>query len=300
MFILADNPDGLNFGGVTPALCAEENGDTEASCRVRAVLSAMDGVLMAEKEMGVKSNVNMTAAWSSDVKNSIDGKVVDGIGIYGFQDMVAGVADPSIANYELRSSKKEFQQAFKDRWVHSVNSAANWAYVKEKLGDEYEKYKFPPHKWFIAEFKAQGMPNSQLTQDLKSMSEEGKKEGGYFMGANVFQFQNDYTKPSPQPLFGLFGLGNGTFSKTTDVCQEDITTHTGSCEQWTTYCLQALDSENDRAPNVAEAWTGSDTVAVHGLCTKLLSMASVNNTVNSSNLDSRPTSPEQSGVRVIV
>jgi len=297
MLILQDNPDGLNFGGVTPQECGDD-GHTEAECRVKAVLSAMDGVLMAEKERGVKGTVNMTVAWSSDIKDSIDGKCMQCIGMYGFQDMVAGAADPSIAGYKLRSTKKDFQAAFANRWTHSINSAATWAYIKEQVSDKYVDKGFAPKPWFLAEFKGSGISSSQLTKDLQSMTEEGANKG-YFMGANIYQFQNDYTNPNPQ-LFGLFGLGDSHSGTTTDVCQEDVTTHAGDCRQWPAYCLQVSDdTKQNRAPGVATAWKGSAD-ALHGQCTKFLSKASIINTVNSTNVDSRPTSPEQSGVRVVV
>merc|ERR1712241_1008160 len=123
--------------------------------------------------------------------------------------------------------------------------------------------------------------------------EEGSK-GGYFMGANVYQFQSDYSIPNPQ-LFGLFGLGNTSMGETADVCQEDVTTHAGACAKWHTYCLQVLASDHDRAPCVATAWKGSAT-KLHGQCAKLLSKARINSTNNNSDLDSSPTSSEQSGV----
>jgi len=297
MLILQDLPDTLNFGGgATPDTC-EDDGKTLAQCRVKAVLSAMDGVLMAEKEMGVQGSANITVAWSSDVKNSIDGKVVDGIGIYGFQDMVAGVADPGIADYKLRSSVQDFQKAFDERWVHSIASNSNWAYVQEKVGDEYEKYNFPPKKWFLAEYRATGMSSAQISQDLQSMVEEAKK-GEHFLGANVYEFQSNYIFPQPQ-LFGLFGLGSQSTGQTTEVCQEDTTTHHPSCAKWPVYCLQILKSENNRARDVATAWHGSADV-LHGQCGKLLSKASVNSTDNSADINSRSTSSKQSGVRVVI
>mmetsp|Transcript_43963 Transcript_43963/g.87211 ORF Transcript_43963/g.87211 Transcript_43963/m.87211 type:complete len:491 (+) Transcript_43963:56-1528(+) len=296
MLILQDSPDILNFGNVTPASCTDDDKSPNAlaKCRVRAVLSAMDGLLMAEKESGVKSTVNITAAWSSQVQDSIDGKVKQGIGIYGFQDMVAGVARPGLAGYKFMSSERDVKAAFEGRWTHSINTASGWDFVKEKVGDLYEQYQFPPKKWFLAEYQGVGLGPKQLTQDLQSMDEEGEK-GKHFLGANVYQFQSDYTNPTPQ-LFGLFGLGNASTGQTTDVCQEDETTHVAHCAKWPAYCL---DSERSRAPYVASGWNGS-TATLHGQCAKLLSKANINNTSNSTDLDSRPALSGQSGVRVVV
>jgi len=260
MVFLQDAPDSLNFGGLPPPMCDKGQ---EAVCRVRAVLSAMDGLLQAEKEAGVKPNVNLTAAWSFDTKDSIDGKIHQGIGTYGFQDMIAGTSNPNIAGYKPRSSKEELQEAFEKRWTHSINTASPWSFVKEKVGGEYER--FLPKPWFLSEFRGDGMSGEQLGNDLKAANEEAKN-GGAFLGVSVYSFENDYQFPQPQ-LYGLFGLGPAhaaSGASTDDVCQEDVNTHVAECHKWTVYCLNATQSPLGRGHAVASAWGGTD--KTHGTC----------------------------------
>merc|ERR1719253_304235 len=101
MVVLLDGPDNLNFGGDTPTCDGEE---AEAVCRTRAAVSALDGFLKAESDAKVTGDVNITVAWSFAQRSSIAALkklkgykkyVEDQAGIYGFQDMQAGVADPS-------------------------------------------------------------------------------------------------------------------------------------------------------------------------------------------------------------
>lgn len=303
VLVLQDAPDNLNFGGGCSLDNCTGDGGEEAQCRVKAVLSAMDGVLMAEKEAKVKGTVKLTAAWSPAIKDSVDGKIKQQSGVFGFQDMVAGVANPKKwAKYSLRSSPEEFQKAFADRWTHSLNTESPWSFVKEKVGDPYEQYGFPPKKWFVAEFRASTMSPKQLTQDLKSMVEEASKEGSHFIGANLYEFQNDYTDQNPQK-FGLFGLGDAKLGQTTDVCQEDVTSPTQppTCNKWPAYCLQAhTDKGKERAPAVAAAWPNASLDALHGQCAELLPEASINEIDNSTDQETRPDSHERSGVRVVV
>merc|ERR1712107_934847 len=106
-------PNNLNFEGspIPPDIPTTAQG--KAVARVRAALSALDGLLAAEKAAGIKSAVNITIAWGADSLTSIDGNVTNAIGYYGFQDMIAGVKDPSIAGYALQGvTLEELQTAF--------------------------------------------------------------------------------------------------------------------------------------------------------------------------------------------
>merc|ERR1712214_134430 len=106
-------------------------GSQGAACRVKAAISALDGVLAAEKEAGVGAGrVMFTVTWSFAMRESIDGKV-EGPGIYGFQDMVAVLDDPKVAHYTPRSSLEELQEAFKTRWVHGLNTQSPWNFVRD-------------------------------------------------------------------------------------------------------------------------------------------------------------------------
>lgn len=223
-------------------------------CRVRAALSALDGLLAAEREAGVApGGVKLTITWSFAKRVSIDG-TVDGPGLYGFQDMVAGIANPALANYTPRSSLAELQEAFKTRWIHSLNTQAPWTYVHELVSKNYAK--FEPVPWFIGEYGALGQTKDVIQSDLVSM-DTAASSGGSFSGVAFFQFQTAYWKGGAEMNFGLFGLGTKLVGQTDIVCDM----YSQPCRSWSVYCLSPKlnwlpGTMADRAQAVMEAWGG--------------------------------------------
>jgi len=261
--VLMDEPDLLNFGGNPPPVCPDGE---QAKCRVKASLSALDGLLAAEKEQGVDpSGVNLTIVWSSNIQDSIDNVIKQGIGYFGFQDMKAGTADPSIAGYTPRTANNSLKTAFDKRWVHGMSTHAPWSFVKEKVLSEYEKLNFGPTPWFIGEFRgSDDQGHGQIAEDLQAMKKEAAK-GGLFQGTVFYQFQTDHVLPGAN-LYGMFDLGNTTVSPgtTDDVCAEDINTRVPVCAQWKVFCLDPAAAVNTRASAAATAWGGK--VEGPGLC----------------------------------
>jgi len=227
-------------------------------CRVKKVLSAMEGVLAAEKEMGVKPGiVNLTTTWSFAMATSIDGKVT-GPGIFGFQDMIAGTANPSLAQYTPKTSQAELAAAFRDRWVHGMNTQAPWSFVKQMVADKYEQ--FLPHQWFIGEYGANGQSQDIITGDLKDMDAYASTGNG-FMGQCFFQFQTAYSKGHGSEMnFGLFSLGDHKVGDTGKVCTGN------SCQTLPVYCLNTdlpwfdkvgKPELSHRAEAAAKGWGGT-------------------------------------------
>eukprot|EP00429_Kryptoperidinium_foliaceum_P045318 CAMPEP_0176115146 /NCGR_PEP_ID=MMETSP0120_2-20121206/57825_1 /TAXON_ID=160619 /ORGANISM="Kryptoperidinium foliaceum, Strain CCMP 1326" /LENGTH=651 /DNA_ID=CAMNT_0017449383 /DNA_START=72 /DNA_END=2023 /DNA_ORIENTATION=+ len=234
-----------------------------ARCRVKAVISALDGVLAAEKEAGVDGGrVKLTATWSFAMRTSIDG-LVNGPGTFGFQDIVAGIKDPSIASYEPRASLAELSDAFAKRWVHGLNTQAPWGFVNEMISKDYARFGSTP--WFIGEYGANGQPAAVIQSDLESMMlAAGRGEG--FVGAAFFQFQTAYEKGGSEMNFGLFSLG-AEIGSTGEVCDDS-----SPCATWPVRCLnmelQWLQGAiGDRAAAVAAAWHGTIPSGVAGICT---------------------------------
>jgi len=224
-------------------------------CRVKAAISALDGVLAAEKEAGVSAgHVKLTVTWSFAMRTSIDSKV-RGPGIYGFQDMVAAVQDPQIAQYTPKSSHSELQEAFRTRWVHGLNTAAPWNYVKDIISKDYSQ--FLPTPWFVGEYGANGQDEATIQSDLRSMQDFASR-GDQFLGAAIFQFQTSYWKGGAEMNFGLFGLGDEQVGNTGEVCDR-VSFH---CRTWPVHCLTTdlshlQGSAARRAQAVASAWGGS-------------------------------------------
>lgn len=227
--------------------------DMGAWCRVKAVISALDGLLAAEQEAGMEpGRVKLTVTWSFAMRTSIDG-LVEGPGTFGFQDMVAAVANPSIANYTPRMNLTLIQESFQKRWIHGLNTQAPWTFVHEFVSQHYKQ--FEPIPWFIGEYGANGQSDDIIKSDLSSM-DQSAREGGSFLGATVFQFQTAYSKGGSELNFGLFSLGSKQIGETGDVCDRKA-----PCKKWPVFCLQSKlpwlpEKLGLRAEAVAAAWDG--------------------------------------------
>jgi len=227
--------------------------------RVRVMLSALDGVLAAEREAGVApGRVKLTVTWSFGMRESVDGKLV-GPGTFGFQDTVAGIADPQIADYTPVSTREELQEAFRTRWVHGMNVQDPWSFVKAVVLSEYQK-RFAPIPWFIGEYGANGQEAATIQADLEEMQSLAEEEGSGFLGAAFFQYQTAYFKDGPELNFGIFSLGEERLGDITAPIDKEACP---SCNTtWPVYCLGTNLSwlpgtMADRAEAVAAAWHGS-------------------------------------------
>jgi len=220
---------------------------------VKAALSAMDGVLAAEREAGVKpGRVRLSIAWSNAPGKSLD-KTVSGFAIWAFQDIVAGVADPSIADYVPRNSQEILAEAYQTRWAHGINVQTPG--IVEYMAENYKR--FEPTPWFIGEYGANGMPRGAITAELQSMDDIARDPTDPFMGLAFFQFQAAYFKGGSEMNFGLFRLGDRLLGNTSDICDKGI-----GCKTWPVYCLTTSAGGlpsfvNGRAEAVAEVWNGN-------------------------------------------
>jgi len=259
---LAEEPDDLNFQGSTAADCSEK---TTNICWLKAIISAMDGVLSAEKEKGIEgsvSGVNMTVAWSSASRASYDGKKLASIGIYGFYDLFHAIKNPKqIANYEPQNDVK---LAYNTRWVNSVNANSNWEFISGKILPEYKE--FEPTPWFIAGFATLNQDALVAwNKDITTMDTLAKSSS--FLGVAIRGLQRQYEISDTSD--GLFTLGKKTarIQSTQSVCEEDVLTHFQNCHKYPVNCLCAqLEHKHggNRAAPLAAVWGG--TVSGPGVC----------------------------------
>jgi len=223
------------------------------TAHLKSALSAMDGVLAAEREAGVKpGRVRLSIAWSNAPGESLD-KKVSGFAIWAFQDIVAGVADPSIVGYEPRTPQKLMQKAYKTRWAHGINVQTPG--IVGYMAEHYAR--FEPTPWFIGEYGANGMPQDAIEAELQSMDAIARDPTDPFMGMAFFQFQAAYFKGGSEMNFGLFRLGDRLLGKTGDICDKGV-----GCKQWPVYCLTTGTGVlpgfvGGRAEAVAAVWNGS-------------------------------------------
>jgi len=257
-----DEPDGL---GNLPE-CHPQGG----WCRVKASVSAMDGVLAAEREQGVEAGrVRLAVTWSFATKTSVDGKV-SGPGNYGFQDMVAVMQNPQIAHYTPRASLEDLQEAFQTRWMHGLNTKSPWNFVRDVIEKDYRQ--FLPIPWFIGEYGASGRDEAMIQADLESMQAHALS-GHAFMGAAFLQFQTNYLKGGAAMDFGMFGLADKVLGQTSEVCEPGH-----GCRSWPVHCLTTelawlSGSKAHRAQAVAAAWGGS--IDQSSLCPRERRLSSV-------------------------
>ena len=261
MIVLMDEPNNLNFQGTTVPPLIPTTSQGRAVARVRAALSALDGFLKAEKDFGVTGTdkVNITIAWGWEVFSSIDGKIIHQP-YYGFQDMIAGVEDPSIAGYTLKGvTQAELMDNYRSRWTNSLNSPSTWHVINLTVGTEYNQY-FGGVPWFLSSFEGNDLSQDDMAKDFSDTLQEASG-GGPFLGVTFKQFQTEYY-PRATGMFGLgeAKIGNGT---TGYVCQEDVLRHSPVCETWEVFCLTS--TTQSRTPQaMASAWGGN--FESRGLC----------------------------------
>jgi len=196
----------------------------------RAAISALDGVLAAEREAGVEpGDVRLSIAWSNAPGTSLDGKV-SGFAIWAFQDMASCVKDPSLASYTPRTSQALLEEAYKTRWAHSINvqTPGIVGYMKQHY------YRFEPTPWFIGEYGANYMPEGAIRTEIGGMDKSARDPHDPFMGMAFFQFQTAYFKGGSEMNFGLFRFGNklAAVEETGEVCDK-----VNACRKFPVHCL---------------------------------------------------------------
>jgi hypothetical protein len=209
-------------------------------------------VLAAEREAKVKpGRVRLSIAWSNAPGTSLD-KTVEGFAVWAFQDIQAGVKDPSLAEYKPRTPQVEMEEAFKMRWVHGINvqTPGILGYMKE----HYTGFGTTP--WYIGEYGANGLSKDAIEAELREMDSAGRDPTDPFMGMAFFQFQAAYFKGGSEENFGLFRLGDRILGETGDICDKGM-----GCKRWEVYCLTTDRGELPeyvewRADAVAEVWGG--------------------------------------------
>lgn len=218
----------------------------------KAMVSALDGVLAAEREAGVRAGrVKLSIAWSNAPGTSLDGKVT-GLAIWAFHDVAITIANPAIVQYTPHTPQAELDEAFRTRWAHGIN-----VQTPGILGYMARHYhRFEPTPWFIGEYGANGLPQEAIETELATMEKSASEATDPFMGMAFFQFQAAYFKGGSEKNFGLFRLGDRLVGETGDICDKGQ-----RCRKFPVYCLTTDHGSlpefvMHRADAVAAAWGG--------------------------------------------
>jgi len=170
-----------------------------ASQMARAIASAFDGVLDAEREAGVVGEaINFTATISFAICTACPSH--NDAPALGQMALIADAFhNPEMYGYE---PKNDLAANFKKRWVHSFNTANDAEDLKKKFFARYQKA-FTQTPVFIGEYHNLLKP---LTSDVKDVL---KLAGDMplFLGISFFEFQVAYWKGGAEMAFGLFELG---------------------------------------------------------------------------------------------
>jgi len=222
------------------------------TAHAKVVVSALDGILAAEREAGVDGGrVKLSVAWSNAPGTSLDGEVT-GLAVWAFHDVATTIANPRMVQYTPRSSQAQLEEAYRTRWAHSINVQTPGAL--EYMNRHY--YRFEPTPWFIGEYGAGGLPQSTIEAELVNMDKVARDPTSPFMGMAIFQFQAAYFKGGSEMNFGLFRLGDRQVGETGDICDKGT-----GCRKLPVHCLTtergALpEYVGWRADAVASAWGG--------------------------------------------
>lgn len=228
---------------------------------VKRIVSAVDGLLAAEQDQGVKGNVNLTNCFTEGTAKPLGN---DSPSVYhGFSSMEAWIKDPSLIDYVPKStpSLTALAREVDLRWVHCVNAQVPWSGLKP-IVDNYER--FLPRPWIAGEMAFQNVAADDMQKQLEDMS--AYAAGGHgFAGTFFFQFQTAYFKGVGSELnFGMFGLGSKSLKYSVNLWQ-------GKSEpvQCLTSRLWPFDQPgkskfNHRAQAVAKSWGGN--LVGDGLC----------------------------------
>ncbi|CAE7380669.1 TDP1 [Symbiodinium natans] len=199
-FILVNEPDLKLPGGATVTPKGPER-------MVKAIVSALDGALEAEKEANISGPlINFTATFSYAICLACDDlNYTPGLGqMAALED---GMLHPERYGYEPRNNVSE---AYRTRWTHSFNTNNPARDLEPQFFSIYGN-RFSSTPVFIGEYHntllAYLQPPLTLAEDLAQVLDLADSTE-LFLGISFFQFQVAYWKGGSEELFGLFGLGH--------------------------------------------------------------------------------------------
>jgi len=192
----------------------------------RAVISALDGFLSAEKELGVTGH---KPTFTCTFSFAVEGPRPSGTGQMqpkntqnkpGLGQMMTlkdAFMDPASVGYP--NPKNDLKAAYRDRFVNSFNTANYASDIKPLFLDAYTSY-FGDQHVYIGEFHKGGhlagkrLPPGPGNGETKTLLTEMQDivtivqdKMNPLMGVSFFEFQVRFDKGGHEMEFGMFGLG---------------------------------------------------------------------------------------------
>lgn len=233
--------------------------------QVLRIISAVDGLIAAEKSQNVKSTVKLTSCFTTALASPLGGG--DNTIYHGFSSMENWIKQPSLVDYTPESvgSATDLAKEIDRRWIHCMNAQIPWKNGLDNMVATKYTEAGMSRPWIVGEMGFNGAHQDVIKSDIAAMQEFGKTGGAYFAGSFVFQFQTAYQKSGAELNFGLFGLGDKQLA-TVNVAGKTLPVHCLTSRLW---AFEQPDSQckadcNHRAQAVTTAFGGTLTGA--GLC----------------------------------
>jgi len=166
----------------------------------KAIISALDGMLSAEKEAKVQGNlVKFAATFSFSICQACSNYTTfPGLG--QMYDLRAAMLDPSTVSYK---PKNDLREAYEQRFHHSFNAQSPAFAIEAEFLEIYSAEFREP--FFIGEYHA---PLVAQQSDLLAIMKLAEDPSNNFMGICFFEFQTSYWKGGSELAFGMLGLGD--------------------------------------------------------------------------------------------
>jgi len=180
-------------------------GDILPNVFAKAMVSALDAVLDAEREAGVQGpRPSLTVTFSFSVCRFC-ARFGDVPALGQMWELRNAMRNPMAVGYQPRN---DLWKAYEERFVHSVNTE-NTAeeFFRLFLGQYELEFRKPV---FVGEYHA---PNrgADLRSDLRAMIRRSANQSSLLVGFSFFEFQVRYDKgggAAGEMGFGMFGLGD--------------------------------------------------------------------------------------------
>lgn len=231
---------------------------------LKAVISAWDGMLAAEREANVKRNLcKFTITWSfAECSNCLLNREGREPGLTFMREMHAAIEAGDGGGYPISAAVKA---AYKTRYLNSFNTQNRFDhFVVQRMLDLYDGDPRMNDKGiFIGELHSQSTAAQSLKDDLLRSVERatpddrpGGKHGKY-LGAYAFEFTRAYHKGGDEMNFGIFLYGQWTGKHVGPICGERCQTHQVFC--LTDLEIGVTDRRSGKPQEVAAAYGGAIT-----------------------------------------
>lgn len=164
----------------------------------RAIVSAIDGMIDAEKETDTKSNlINFTATFSFGQCTACKGSSKPALG--QMMELPSAMEKPEDVGYQANNNLAE---VYKTRFTNSFNTANPANDMKPLFLNDYEA-NFDSTPVFIGEYHSTHVSTKKDIHDVIEVA----KNSDALVGVSFFEFQVRYDKGGTEMDFGMFGLG---------------------------------------------------------------------------------------------